>query len=96
VQNNAATPDENLQLRVIFPPELGPDMSTVQADVGAQLVGNELRFNPVAQIRPNERLSFTVTTSVIRAGIVNVTAQVISTKFPQGVQKTEQVEIVGF
>jgi uncharacterized repeat protein (TIGR01451 family) len=96
VQNNAATPDENLQLWVIFPPELGPDMATVQADVGAQLVGNELRFNPVAMIRPNERLSFTVTTSVIRAGIVNVTAQVISTKFPQGVQKTEQVEIVGF
>jgi uncharacterized repeat protein (TIGR01451 family) len=96
VQNNAATPDENIQLRVIFPPELVPDMATVQADVDAQLVGNELRFNPVKMIRPNERLSFTVTTSVIRAGIVNVTAQVISTKFPQGVQKTEQVEIVGF
>jgi hypothetical protein len=47
-------------------------------------------------IRPNERLSFTVTTSVLRAGIVNVTAEAVSSKSPQGVQKTEQVEIVGF
>jgi uncharacterized repeat protein (TIGR01451 family) len=96
IENGSSTPDEQVQLRVAFPPELVPDMATVQADVGAQLVGNELQFNPVAMIRANERLSFTVTASVVRAGIVNVTANAVSTKFPTGIQKTEQVEIVGF
>jgi uncharacterized repeat protein (TIGR01451 family) len=96
VENGSSTPDEEVRLRVSFPPELIPDMATVQADVGHQLVGNELQFNPVAMIRPNERLSFTVTTSVLRAGIVNVTANAVSSKFPTGAQKTEQVEIVGF
>jgi uncharacterized repeat protein (TIGR01451 family) len=97
LENGSATPDEEIQLRVIFPPELGPDMATLQSTVAAQLaVGNELRFNPVAMIRPNERLSFTITTSVLRAGIVNVVAEAVSKKNPQGVQKTEQVEIVGF
>jgi uncharacterized repeat protein (TIGR01451 family) len=96
VENGCNTPDEQVQLRVSFPPELVPDMATVRADVTAQLVGNELQFNPVAVIRANERLSFTVTTSVLRAGIVNVTANVVSAKFPAGVQKVEQVEIVGF
>jgi hypothetical protein len=96
LENGSATPDEEIQLRVSFPPELVPDMATLQSTVAAQLVGNELRFNPVAMIRPNERLSFTVTTSVLRAGIVNVTAEAVSSKSPQGVQKTEQVEIVGF
>jgi uncharacterized repeat protein (TIGR01451 family) len=95
VENGSTTPDEQIQLRVIFPPELVPDMKTVQSVVAAQLVGNELRFNPVAEIRPNERLSFTVTASVLRAGIVNVVAEVASSKYPQGVRKTEQVEIVG-
>jgi uncharacterized repeat protein (TIGR01451 family) len=96
IENGASSPDEQVQLSVSFPPELVPDMATVQADVAAQLVGNELQFNPVAMIRANERLSFTVTTSVRRAGIVNVTAKAVSAKFPTGVQKTEQVEIVGF
>ncbi|MDZ4657115.1 MAG: hypothetical protein SH868_06000 [Bythopirellula sp.] len=96
VENASNTPDEELQLRVIFPPELVPDMATVQAKVAAQLVGNELRFNPIAMIRANERISFTVTSSVLRAGIVNVVAEVVSSKSPQGVSKTEQVEIVGF
>jgi hypothetical protein len=96
VENGSSTPDEQVQLSVNFPPELVPDMATVQADVAAQLVGNELVFNPVAMIRANERLSFTVTTSVRRAGIVNVTARAVSGNFPTGVQKTEQVEVVGF
>lgn len=96
VENGSSTPDEQMQLRVTFPPELIPDMQTVQADVAAKLEGNQLVFNPVAMIRANERLSFTVTTSVLRAGIVNVTAEAVSAKFPDGIRKTEQVEIVGF
>ncbi|QEG34901.1 COG1361 family protein [Bythopirellula goksoeyrii] len=96
VQNNSNSTDEQIQLRVLFPPEIIPDMATLQSVVAGQLNGNELRFNPVASIRANERLSFTVTTSVLKAGFVNITAEVTSKNFPQGVQKTEQVEIVGF
>lgn len=96
VANNSNNSDEQIQLRVLFPPELIPDMATLQSPVAGQLNGNELQFNPVASIRANERLSFTVTASVLKAGIVNITAEVASKSFPQGVKKTEQVEIVGF
>lgn len=96
VENGSNSPDEQIRLRVMFPPEIIPDMATLQSVVAGQLNGNELQFNPVATIRPNERLSFTVTTSVLKAGIVNITAEVTSKAYPRGVQKTEQVEIVGF
>ncbi|TWU25842.1 DUF11 domain-containing protein [Bythopirellula polymerisocia] len=96
VENSTNNTDEQIQLRVLFPPEIIPDMATLQSVVAGQLNGNELGFNPVASIRANERLSFTVTTSVLKAGIVNITAEVVSKNFPQGIQKTEQVEIVGF
>ncbi len=96
VENNTPNTEKQVQLSVSFPPEIVPDMATLQADVAGQLVGNELRFNPIAELRANERRSYTVTTSVLRAGIVDVVATVTSQTNPQGVQKTEQVEIVGF
>lgn len=96
VENATNVSDEQLTLRVQFPPEIVPDMATVKAPVTAQLVGNELQFNPIATIRPRERLSFTVTASARKAGVVTIAAQVTSKNFPQGVRKTQEVEIVGF
>jgi len=95
IENTAAVPDEQVQLRVLFPPELTPDVSAVRADVGANLVGNELRFSPIAMIRANERLDFLIPVNVNQPGVARIVAKLSSRHMPQPIQKVEEVEILG-
>ncbi len=95
VKNTAATADEQVTLKVQFPQELTPDISTVQATVRWRAVGNELHFEPVATLRPGEKLPFTIPVAVNRAGQVQIHAILVSRNVPQGIMKTETVEIVG-
>ncbi len=98
VANLSDTPDEQVQLRVIFPPELTPDPTAVQAPPGvrAEVVGNELRFTPIAQLRKEEKQAYLIPMNALQPGVVDVTAQVISRNVPlPGVSKVERLEIVG-
>jgi len=95
VKNNAAVPDEQVALRVRFPPELTPDTSEVQANVQVRAVGNELQFEPVATLRPAESLPFTIPATANRSGQARIDASLVSRNMPQGIQKTETVEIIG-
>jgi hypothetical protein len=95
VKNRAAVPDEQVALSIVFPPELTPDVTAVQANVQVRAVGNELHFEPVATLRPGEQLPFTIPVTVNRAGQVRIDARLVSRNVPQGIQKTETVEIVG-
>jgi uncharacterized repeat protein (TIGR01451 family) len=97
VANTSEAPDEQVQLRVIFPAELKPDVQAVQPppNVEAQLVGNELRFTPIAQLRGGEKQPFLIPMNVIEPGVVEVVAQAVSTRGPlPGVSKTESLEIL--
>jgi len=94
IENSGNTPDEEVRLRVAFPPELVPDMASVQADVGARLVGNEVQFNPIAEVRADERLPFLVIATVVRPGIVNINAEVTSRNVTEPVRRSVQIEIV--
>ena len=80
IENRAQTPEQQVQLRVFFPPELTPDVNamTNDANVRGTLIGNELRFEPIAQVRANERLKFLVPVSVNQPGVVNIVAQLAS------------------
>lgn len=97
IENRAQRPEEQVQLRVFFPPELTPDVTSVtnSANVHATLVGNELRFEPIAQIRQNERLEFLIPVTINQPGVVNIAAQLTSRAVTTPVQQTEQVEILG-
>jgi hypothetical protein len=97
VANRAAAPEEQVQLRVVFPPELTPDVAAMRndANVRGTLVGNELRFDPIAQIRADERLEFLIPVNVNQPGVVNIVAQLVSRAVTQPVEQTKRVEILG-
>lgn len=95
VRNATAVVDEQVALSVLFPPELAPDVSAVQADVRVQLVGNELRFEPVATLRADEKLSFTIPAYANQPGVVQIVANLASRNMPQVLQVAEKVEILG-
>lgn len=95
--NRAQTTEEQVELRVLFPAELRPDVTAIRnsASVRATLVGNELRFEPIAQVRPDEVLEFVIPVNVNQAGVGNIAAQVVSRAVRQPVEKTLGVEILG-
>ncbi len=97
IENSGQTPEEQVQLRVLFPPELVPDVTAIRndANVRANFVGNELRFDPIATLRANERLEFLIPVNVNQPGVVNLVAELISRAVPQPIQKTKRVEILG-
>jgi beta-lactamase regulating signal transducer with metallopeptidase domain len=83
VANTADAPLENVELAVTFPPELVPDMASVKAPDQAKLVGNEVRFQPIASLRANERVSFTITASVLKAGEGEIVVKAKSKDSPE-------------
>ena len=97
IGNNAATSDQQVQLRVIFPRELTPDVAAIQTDasVPAQFNNGELLFAPVAELRAGERVTFAIPCSVNQQGIRDLTAVLTSRTLPQGIRQTQKVEIIG-
>ena len=95
IQNGPAS-DEQVQLRVLFPAELTPDVRATQnnANVRANLVGNELQFDPIAQIRANERLQFLIPVNVTQQGVRNIVATLSSRNSPTPIQEVKRVEIL--
>ncbi|MCH2114475.1 MAG: DUF11 domain-containing protein [Pirellulales bacterium] len=96
VLNNSAVADDRVNLRVQFPLGIVPDPATVltNANVQANLVGNELRFDTINQIRPDERLWFTVQAKVNQLGFGDITVNVSSQTLQQPIEKTISVEAV--
>jgi hypothetical protein len=97
VANLSETPDEQVALRVVFPPELKPDAQAVQPppNVQPELVGNELRFTPIAMLRKGEKAAYLIPMNATQPGVVEVVAQAVSANAPlPGVSKTETLEII--
>jgi len=97
IENTAQTPEQQVQLRVFFPPELAPDVAAItnRANVRSTLDRNELQFEPIAQLRANERLEFLIPVSVNQPGVVNIVARLSSRAVTTPVEKTKRVEILG-
>jgi hypothetical protein len=69
-------------------------MAAIKAPAGAELVGNEVRFHPIAALRPHERVSFQITANVLKAGDGEIAAQIKSKNSP--VKEVRQaVSVVG-
>jgi len=96
ISNSAATPDEQVQLRVLFPPELSPNTQAITNDarVQWQFQNGELLFAPIETLRPNERLVFVIPCIANRPGVRNVTAQLISRNMPQPIEQTKKITIL--
>jgi uncharacterized repeat protein (TIGR01451 family) len=96
VRNNSTVRDGQVELRVAFPAGLTPDAANVRndANVRATLVGNELRFDPIIEVRENERITFDLQATVSGQGVGDVAAKVISRRQPQPAQDTERIEMI--
>lgn len=97
IRNNTNTPDQQVQLRVLFPAELTPDVTAIrnEASVRAQFSNGELLFEPINTLRPGERIGFVIPCNVLQAGSRTVTAELISRNMPQSIQQTKEIEIIG-
>ena len=97
ISNRSNTPDNNVQLHVMFPAELTPDVTAIQNDarVRAQFVNGELLFEPIKTMQANERLQFVIPCNANQPGVRNVTAEVISQNMPNKIEQTQQIEILG-
>ena len=97
IRNNTNTTDQQVQLRVLYPPELTPDVAAIQngANVRAQFNQPELLFEPIQTLRPGERVSFTIPSNVLQAGVRNITAQVVSNNQQTPISDTKEINILG-
>ncbi len=98
ISNRGATFEQQVQLRVLFPPELTPDVTAIRNDANVQARFNnsngELLFEPIKEMRPTERLEFVIPTNANQQGAPNVTAELISKDMPQAIQRTKRIEII--
>ncbi|RIK81518.1 MAG: hypothetical protein DCC67_08165 [Planctomycetota bacterium] len=96
VSNRSAQTEEQVSVRVVFPPELSINATGIQGppNVGVQIDGNTVTFGPLATVRPTEVIRYVIPINPKQAGVVTVTAGAISRGLPQGVSDARQVEIL--
>jgi hypothetical protein len=98
IRNTSNVPEEQVMLRVFFPPNVAPDAANVQGPPGLpapRLSGDTLSFDPVATIPPGEILRYVIPINPLESGIVPITAQAASRNVRQGVEHSVNLEIVG-
>lgn len=99
ISNSATTSEREVQLRVLFPAELTPDVAAIQndANVPARFDPNtgELLFSPIKEVRLGERLGILIPCNVNQPGERNVTAELISQNMPQPIRQTKSIDILG-
>lgn len=100
VHNKASTSEEQVQLRLIFPRELVPDVDNIESNVAlparsvvnGQL--NEVHFDILALLGPDERLVFKIPVNASEAGVRNVVAELSSRNVTQPLRKMQPVTIL--
>jgi uncharacterized repeat protein (TIGR01451 family) len=98
VRNNSTTVDQNMELRLVLPPQLVPDMTpgaiVAPPNVSASYSAPQLSFTAVRALRPLERVIFTIPMTVNGpAAIVDIRTDVRSLNLPQGNPRTTPLEI---
>lgn len=96
VANKTTVNDENVAVRVTFPPQLTPDVQRLITPPGVQgtLQGNQLTFTPIATLRPGEPVSYTIPMNVNASGIVEIVAGALSKNAPNGASFAASQEII--
>lgn len=85
VTNDGASADSNVRVSVILPAELTavPAGTAGPGGVNARIVGNQVQFEPLAEIRPQEPVSFRVAARAVQVGAAKVTAEITSAGLAQ-------------
>ena len=97
IRNNSTISDRQVQLRILFPQGIAPNPLSLQSNYNVQAslnLNNELVVDPINEIRPGERLTFTLQANVNQQGVGNVTAQLSSLNQVQPIQKSVRVDVI--
>ncbi len=98
VKNESATPDRDIVVTAIVPPEMSP-RSTGNVGPGnnldAKINGQEIRFAEIAEIRPEESLTYHVTVDTKNVGTAILRVKVTSNNSPRAVMGREETTIQG-
>jgi hypothetical protein len=79
------------------PPQLVADVNFIATPPNVQVtqVGDQLRFTPVAQLRPGERVNFEIPLTVKGpTGFADIITGVTSRNMPQSGSRRDSVEIL--
>jgi uncharacterized repeat protein (TIGR01451 family) len=100
VVNSSQVDDEQVELRIVLPPQLTPDLSpagglALPPGVRATLNDRQLSLSPLMTLRSRERQTYRIPMTVSGpAGVVEVSADVRSNNFAGGsAQQPAQLEI---
>jgi uncharacterized repeat protein (TIGR01451 family) len=89
--------DENVVLQLVIPPQLVADVAFIATPTNIQVtqVGDQLRFTPLAVLRPGERVIYEIPLTVKGPpGFVDVITGVTSRNMPQGGSRNHGLEII--
>lgn len=93
VTNNLDRSDQNVVVVVNVPAGMTPQALGINAPARHTIVGQQLQFNPVAEIRPGETLPYRFSVEANQPGRVQVQVQVTSDTERQPIVATEETSI---
>ncbi|HYO25606.1 MAG TPA: hypothetical protein VEQ85_11745 [Lacipirellulaceae bacterium] len=97
VVNSSGVDDQNVQLRIVIPPQLAVDVAATQSSANVQptLVGDQLTFGPVAQLPPGARVLYTIEFNVVGPSeMAEIVADVRSRNVTQSSPTRTPIEII--
>ena len=74
-RNEGLEPAQQVQLRVLFPPEMTPDASQIQPAGEATVLNMDVTFSPIAELAPQAERRYLIPVAVNRTGQVQIRAQ---------------------
>jgi uncharacterized repeat protein (TIGR01451 family) len=95
VTNNSSQPDRGVTVSVRVPPEMTPIPLGTSGPARASISGQQVLFEPVVEMRPNETLRYQIRVMANRQGEVRFQAQATSANSPTPVVKEETTSIFG-
>jgi hypothetical protein len=75
VQNAGQQIERQISVRVLLPAEFGPDATQIQPQGEATVLGQEIRFSPIAELQPQAERQYIIPLNVNREGRVSIRAE---------------------
>lgn len=95
VQNTGQQTERQVEVWLMFPPELTPDTSQIQPQGDFTTSGQEVRFNAIAELRPQQQQRFVIPVTAQRTGSVRIWARLSAASLAQPTtQQSNAIEII--
>ena len=85
--------ERQVATRVLLPAELTPDPTQIQPQSEVQVIGNEIRFTPIAEFAPGQQKQYVIPVTAARPGRVKVTAQIAVGQVTSAPVESEPIDI---